>query len=153
VLRFVLQFIYLLLNNEKIRNVIDTITAKVVLILGRLTPDRKIVLDAIRDDLRKRDYLPILFDFEKPTSRSLTDTISTLAHMARFVIADITDAKSVPQELMRIVPFLPTVPVQPLLLASQHEYGMFNDFRLYPWVWNRFCTTINRHCWRSWVRK
>jgi hypothetical protein len=134
VLRFVLQFIYLLLNNEKIRNVIDTITAKVVLILGRLTPDRKIVLDAIRDDLRKRDYLPILFDFEKPTSRSLTDTISTLAHMARFVIADITDAKSVPQELMRIVPFLPTVPVQPLLLASQHEYGMFNDFRLYPWV-------------------
>lgn len=41
------QFVYLLLNNEKIRDVIDTITSKVVLILGRFTPERKVVLDAI----------------------------------------------------------------------------------------------------------
>jgi len=32
----VAQFIYLLLNNQKIRDVIDTITSKVVLILGRV---------------------------------------------------------------------------------------------------------------------
>jgi hypothetical protein len=130
----VAQFIYLLLNNEKIRSVIDTITSKVVLILGRFTPERKAVLDAIRDELRKRDYLPVLFDFEKPASRNLTETVSTLAHMARFVIADITDAKSIPQELMAIVPNMPSVPVQPLLLASQQEYGMFEHFRNYPWV-------------------
>ena len=130
----VAQFIYLLLNNQKIRSVIDTITSKVALILGRFTPGRKVVLDAIRDELRKRDYLPVLFDFEKPASRNLTETISTLAHMARFVIADITDAKSVPQELMAIVPNMPSVPVQPLLLASQQEYGMFEHFRNYPWV-------------------
>jgi hypothetical protein len=39
------QFIYLLLNNEEIRDVIDTITSKVVLILGRFTKERKVVLD------------------------------------------------------------------------------------------------------------
>ena len=126
--------VYLLLNNDRIRHVIDTITSKVVLILGRFTPERKIVLDAIREELRKRDYLPVLFDFEKPSSRDITETVRTLAHMARFVIADITNAKSIPQELMAIVPNLPSVPVQPLLLASQNEYGMFEHFRGYPWV-------------------
>jgi hypothetical protein len=126
--------VYLLLNNDRIRHVIDTITSKVVLILGRFTPERKIVLDAIREELRKRDYLPVLFDFEKPSSRDITETVRTLAHMARFVITDITNAKSIPQELMAIVPNLPSVPVQPLLLASQNEYGMFEHFRGYPWV-------------------
>jgi predicted AAA+ superfamily ATPase len=77
-------FIYLLLNNERIRQVIDTITSKAVLMLGRFTSDRKAVLDAIRDELRQRGYLPILFDFEKPAGRDLTESISTLAHMARF---------------------------------------------------------------------
>ena len=128
------QFIYLLLNNQNIRHVIDTITSKVVLILGRFTPERKAILDAIRDELRKRDYLPVLFDFEKPSNRDITETVSTLAHMARFVIADITDARSIPQELIAIVPSLPSVPVQPLLLASQREYGMFEHFKRFPWV-------------------
>ena len=43
----VAQFIYLLLNREKLRNIIDTITSKAVLILGRFTPERKAVLDAM----------------------------------------------------------------------------------------------------------
>ena len=36
------QFVYLLLNNAKIRDVIDTVTAKAVLILGRFKGERKI---------------------------------------------------------------------------------------------------------------
>jgi len=124
----VAQFIYLLLNNQEVRHIIDTITSKVVLILGRFTAERKTVLDALRNELRKRGYTPVLFDFEKPDSRDLTETVSTLAHMARFVIADITDAKSIPQELQKIVPTLPSLPVRPIILEGQYEYAMFKDF-------------------------
>jgi Pentapeptide repeats (8 copies) len=110
----VAQFVYLLLDNEKIRRVIDTITSKVVLILGRFTPERKAVLDAIREELRNRHYVPILFDFDVPAGRDITETVSLLARMARFIIADLTDPSSIPKELEAIVPQL-AVPVQPLL--------------------------------------
>jgi hypothetical protein len=130
----VAQFMYLLLHNAAIRDVIDTVAKKAVLILGRFTPERKVVLEAVRSALRAKGYSPILFDFEKPASRNLTETIRILAGLARFVIADVTDARSIPQELMAIVPNMPSVPVQPLLLSSQQEYGMFEHFRQYPWV-------------------
>jgi uncharacterized protein YjbI with pentapeptide repeats len=73
----VAQFIYLLLNNAEIRDVIDTITSKVVLILGSFTPPRKAILDVLRETLRSQGYVPILFDFDKPASRDLTETVST----------------------------------------------------------------------------
>lgn len=127
------QFIYLLLNNERVRRVIDTITSKMVLILGRFTPTRKALLDAIRSELRNRDYLPVVFDFDKPSTQTTMETVATLAHMSRFVIADLTDAKSILQELRAIVPDRPSLPVQPLLLESQSEPGMIDFFQRFHW--------------------
>ena len=129
----VAQFIYLLLHNEKIRDVIDTVTSKAVLILGRFTDERKAVLDALREELRKRDYLPILFDFDVPATRDITETVSLLARMARFIIADLSDPSSIPKELEAIVPSL-AVPVQPLLEGSARPYAMFKDYWKYEWV-------------------
>jgi len=130
----VAQFIYLLLNNPKIRDVIDTIGKKAVLILGRFTPERKAVLDALREELRNRSYVPILFDFDKPTSQDLTATVSTLAHLARFIIADLTDPSSIPYELATVVPATP-IPVQPILLSECSEFAMFQDLRRrYHWI-------------------
>jgi hypothetical protein len=130
----VAQFIYLMLKNEKVRDVIDTITSKVVLILGRFTADRKAVLDALREELRKRNYLPILFDFEVPARRNITETVTLLARMARFIIADLTDPSSIPQELQAIIPSV-RVPVQPLLLEGSSLYSMFKDFDPQDFNW------------------
>jgi hypothetical protein len=130
----VAQFIYLLLNNEKIRSIIDTITTKAVLILGRFTPERKAVLDAIRVALRQRNYVPVLFDSDVPASRDTHETVTTLARLARFIIADITDPKSIPQELVSVVESLPSVPVQPLLKSGSQPWGMYDHIRRYPWV-------------------
>jgi hypothetical protein len=129
----VAQFVYLLLHNQKIRDVIDTITSKAVLILGRFTDERKAVLDALREELRKHDYLPILFDFAVPATRDITETVSLLARMSRFIIADLTDPSSIPKELEAIVPSL-AVPVQPLLEGSSRPYAMFRDYWKYEWV-------------------
>jgi hypothetical protein len=131
----VAQFIYLLLYNQKVRGVIDTMTSKVVLILGRFTTERKAVLDALRKELRRTGYVPILFDFDKPASKDTTGTVETLARMARFIIADLTDPSSIPHELATIVPFLRTTPIVPLRLTGHTGYTMFDDFqKAYPWV-------------------
>jgi hypothetical protein len=54
--------------------------------------------------------------------------------MVRFIIADITDPKSIPQELASIVPNLPSVPVQPLLQNGFEPWGMYDHIKRYPWV-------------------
>ena len=129
----VAQFIYLMLHNEKIRDVTDALTSKAVLILGRFTDERKAVLDALREELRRHAYLPILFDFNVPAARDVTETISLLARMARFIVADLTDPSSIPRELGAIVPHLAT-PVQPLVEGASQPYAMFKDYWKYDWV-------------------
>jgi uncharacterized protein YjbI with pentapeptide repeats len=139
------QFIYLLLNNAEIRDVIDTIARKAVLILGRFTPERKAVLDALRDALRAQGYVPILFDFDKPANRDLTETVSTLAHLARFIIVDLTDPSSAPHEVAIVIPHT-VVPVQPLILDGEREYSMFRDLRQrYHWVLPTHAYTDQAH--------
>lgn len=130
----VAQFIYLLLHNGKIRRVIDTITSKAVLILGRFMPERKAVLDALRDELRQRNRTPIVFDFSGPRSKNTTDTVKLLAQMARYIIIDLSDPNSAPYELGVISMLgLKTTPVVPIILSSQKPFSMLDDVLQERW--------------------
>ena len=93
------------------------------------------MLDANREELRRNNLTPILFDFEKPVSKDITGTVETLARMARFIIVDLTDPSSIPHELGTIVPFLRTTPVLPIRVVGAKGYSMFEDLRRsYNWV-------------------
>jgi hypothetical protein len=128
------QFIYLILDNEEIRDVINTLTSKSVLILGRFTPERKAVLDALRDALRGHNLLPIVFDFERPTDKDFTETIKTLASLSYFVIADITNPRSSPLELQATIPDY-QIPFVPIIQEGEEPFPMMVDLQKeHSWV-------------------
>ena len=128
------NFIYLISNNNKISNAIDNISTKVVLILGRFTEERLKTLNEIKSILKKKNYVPVIFDFDKPTKRDLTETIGLIGRMSKFVIADLTDAKSIPQELSELIPNNPSLTIYPIIFKGDREYSMFEHWKNYPWV-------------------
>jgi hypothetical protein len=128
----VAQFVYLLLRNEKIRNVLDTIGRKGVLLLGRFTEGRIEVLERLRDELRQRGYVPIVFNFDKPETKDFTETVRLLAGLSKFVVADITNPKSSPLELQATVPDI-MVPFQPIIQQGETPFAMLQDL----WIKHR----------------
>jgi Pentapeptide repeats (8 copies) len=131
----VAQFIHLILNNEEIRDVINTLTSKSVLILGRFSsPERKSILDALRNKLREYNLLPIVFDFDQPTDKDFTETINILAGLSLFVIADITNPKSSPLELQATVADYQT-PFVPIVQEGEQPFARMVDLqKKYNWV-------------------
>jgi hypothetical protein len=136
----VAQFVYLLLNNENIRDVIDTVGKKGVLLLGRFTEGRIAVLERLREELRKRGYLPIVFNFDKPETKDFTETVRLLAGLSKFVIADITNPKSAPLELQATVPEI-MVPFRPIIEEGQAPFAMLQDL----WIKHREWVFVPLH--------
>jgi len=122
----VAQFVYLLLHNEKIRNVIDTVGKKGVLLLGRFIKGRIEILERLREELRNRGYLPIIFNFDKPETKNFTETVRLLAGLSHFVIADVTNPKSAPLELQATVPEV-MVPFRPIIQKGEKPFAMLED--------------------------
>jgi hypothetical protein len=128
----VAQFIYLLLHNEKIRDVIDTIGKKGVLLLGRFTEGRIAMLERLRTELRERGYLPLVFNFDKPETKDFTETVRLLAGLSRFVIADVSNPKSAPLELQATVPEI-MIPFLPIIEEGEKPFSMLEDL----WIKHR----------------
>lgn len=128
----VAQLIHLLINHKKLRNVLNTIGERGVLILGRFGGGGIEILRAVGEKLRELKYLPIIFDFDRPRERNFTETVKTLVGLSRFVIVDLS-GPSVPQELYATVPHY-KVPFIPIIELGLPSYAMFNDLLEYPWV-------------------
>jgi uncharacterized protein YjbI with pentapeptide repeats len=130
----VAQFVYLLLHDEKIRDVIDTIGKKGVLLLGRFTEGRIRVLERLREKLRGLGYIPMVFNFHKPDTKNFTETVRLLANLSHFVIVDISNPRSSPLELQATVPDY-MVPFVLILEEGQDPFAMFVDLQIqYDWV-------------------
>ncbi len=128
------QFLYLFLHNKNIRDIISATTSKIVLILGRFRVPHLEIREALRETLPRHGYVPVIFDFERPPDRDTQETVIALASLAGFVIADLTDPRSVPQELVSIVERMPSVVVQPIQRVGNEPWGMYDHIRRYPWV-------------------
>jgi hypothetical protein len=129
----VAQLIYLLLHNQKIRDVIDTIGKKGVLLLGRFTEGRIEILERLREKLRSLGYVPMVFNFDKPEIKDFTETVRLLANLSHFVIVDITNPRATPFELQVTVPDY-MVPFAPILEEGQEPFSMFVNLQ-------------NKYCW------
>jgi hypothetical protein len=93
-------------------------------------------LDGLRENLRSFNLLPIVFDFDAPTDRDLTETVQTLASMSMFVIVDVTNPKSTPLEMEATVkqfkiPFMPIIDTS----ADPRPFAMMKDLqKSFHWV-------------------
>lgn len=128
----VAQFIYLLLQYKKLRDVLNSVVERGVLILGRFGGGGLELLHSIAAKLRDMNYLPIIFDFERPESRDFTETIMTLAGLSRFVIVDLS-GPSIPNELRATIPHF-KIPFVPIIEEGRKVYSMFSDLLGYTWV-------------------
>ena len=146
----VAQFLGVLIHNTKIRERLDIVTRKVVLLLGWFIEESKPSLDAMRDWLREHCYIPVIlglqkrmfgsdFEFYTPDNAKFAAAVLPLARLARFAIIDFTAPKTALQEVER---FLATVavPVKPILLQGADEPASLLDARRgNPCILDTYC--------------
>jgi hypothetical protein len=75
-------------------------------------------------------------------SQYRTEPPGSLSERVYNVITDMSDAKSVLQELQAIVPSGPKFPLQPIIVAAQEEPGMFDSFEAYSWFLRSIATML-----------
>ncbi len=124
----------MLLHHERARYDVFSITLNTVLVIGRFPPERKPVLEAMKDALRRREYSPLVLDFHLPGSGDKNEIVKTLGRMSRFIIADLTGDKRIAETLDAVVHFLPSIPIQPVGEAGTEQGADAGHARMYRWV-------------------
>ena len=127
------QFVYSLLQNQNVRDALQSLTSKVVLILGRFQQGGLEILQAVASALQQQGYVPIIFNFDEPQSRDKRQTIRMLIGLSRFVVVDLS-GRSVPAEI-ELNPLPDRVPYIPILQRGYQSYSIdFPPYVLEPIV-------------------
>ena len=95
------EFIYFLTSHTKMRDTLNVLNQRGVLLLGRFEDGGVEQLKAVGAWLKGRGYMPMIFDFARPDSLDMMETVVTMAGLAKFIVADLS-GPSVPLELQKI---------------------------------------------------
>jgi len=119
-------------DRSEYKEPINESLSRQVLILGRFSPRRKKILDSLMKILQQHPdgYLPLMLDGKKPEGRTLGEWGLYAAITSKFIIADISEPKSIPDELRSIVPNCPSRPVVPIINKSGHSYALSEDWAI-----------------------
>jgi hypothetical protein len=115
------QFVYYLSNHKKLRDTLNILNDKGALLLGQFAHGGLERLYAMREWLQAHGYMAMIFDFERPDSMSLTETVVTMAGLAKFIVVDLS-GPSVPAELQAIL-----AQIKKPVLALGNPYALFAD--------------------------
>jgi uncharacterized protein YjbI with pentapeptide repeats len=114
------QFVYYLSNHKKMRDTLNILNDRGVLLLGQFDNGGLERLYSIREWLQRKGYMAMIFDFARPDNLSLTDTALTMAGLSKFVVVDLS-GPSVPAELEAILK------IRKPVLAFGRPYALFPD--------------------------
>jgi hypothetical protein len=84
------QFFHYLMNHKRLRDTLNVLNNRGVLLLGRFKNGGLERLYSIREWLQARGYMAMIFDFGRPENMDLIETVITMAGLAKFVIADLS---------------------------------------------------------------
>jgi uncharacterized protein YjbI with pentapeptide repeats len=113
------QFVYYLNDHKKMRDTLNILNDKGVLLLGRFKDGGLERLYSICEWLQRKGYMAMIFDFARPDNLSLTETVVTMAGRSKFIFVDLPYA-SVPAELQAVLS-----QVKKPLLASGDPYALY----------------------------
>ena len=115
------QFVHYLMNHKKLRDALNVLNDRGVLLLGRFKGGGLERLYAFREWLQRNGYMAMIFDFERPDNLSLTEAVVTMAGLSKFIVVDLSGS-SVPHELQAIVSG-----IKKPILAFGDAYALFPD--------------------------
>jgi uncharacterized protein YjbI with pentapeptide repeats len=115
------QFVYFLSKHAKMRDTLNILNDRGVLLLGRFKDGGLDRLYSMREWFQHNGYVAMIFDFARPDNLSLTETVVTMAGLSKFVVADLSGS-SVPAELQSIF-----TQIKKPVLAFGDPYTLFPD--------------------------